>query len=248
MKKAMSFCLTLLTLTVILSGCLPEGKINPKKAPDKAAFTELFEQDGTTYGYNIVYNGDYTKLSPEEQKKLVKTELIEQTYYKTEIIYKCEGVVHYKAVAPSEKTGSCIYFYTEDGKNSYSVYSYNTRSGMFRPLSAAPGSMLVIPDGDYGFGWIAKDATLYAVDLDEGVIDNEKTYNLENSELLFYEDGQDFEKKITKLYPGTSDTVICLDVQYYSEEQGDIPRRSYTYLFNTFTGDFLGPFESFLFN
>jgi len=238
----------LLVVPIFLSGCLPEVGLEPKNPPAKAVFTELFEHNGITYGYNIVYDGDYTKLSQKEQHRLVQTELIEKTDYKTEVIYKSKGVVHYNSVGEFEKTGDSLYFYTSETKNEYSIYSYNTKTGMFRCLSEAPGTMLIIPDGDYGYGWIAKDATLFAVNLNEGTIDNDKTYNLENSELLFYAEGQEFDKKITCLYSGTSDTVICLDVQYYSEGNSNTPSRSYTYLFETLTQTFVGPFENILLN
>ncbi|MBQ6569970.1 MAG: hypothetical protein IJL87_06915 [Clostridia bacterium] len=230
-----------------LCGCLPKGKISgPAEIP--SVYEELGEKNGFTYAYKIHYDGDYTKLTEEQQNKLVETELLEISPYKTSTVYKCKGVRKYFFADDCGKCGSCIYFYTSAEKDVYTLYSYNIETGLFQTLVESPASQMVIPEGDYEFGWIAKEATIYAVDLDKGTIDEDKTYNLENSELLFYSGGQEFDRKLTRLYPGESDTLICLNVEYYTKENPDVPANCYTYLFEVTTETFIGPFENMLMN
>ena len=246
MKKLTCFII-ISALFLCLCGCLPKVKLGDP-AEDPFVYVELGEKNGVTYAYKIIYDGDYTALTAEQQAELVETELIEVTPYKTSTIYKCKGLREYFFADEKGKTSNCIYFYTSTVKDEYSLYSYNIKTGFFQTLVEAPASQMVIPDAEYEHGWIAKDATLFAINLEEGDIDRESTYNLENSELLFYSEGQEFDRKLTRLYTGQSDTIVCMNVEYYKNDMPDIPYTSYTYHFEVKTRTFIGPLENMLTN
>lgn len=243
MKPKISvICILLIFTAVLMSGCLPKAKIPGEKEIPRVFFS-IGERDGVSYGYNIVYDGDYSTLTFDEQQELVTTELVEIKKHSSAVMYKTNGIVEFTMLENYNKSGDYLYFSSNPSFGEYELYAYNRESGLFKKIISSPASSMIIPDGDFEHGWVVTETVLTAIDLDKGKIDENACASFEAGEYFFYENGPDFYKKISRLSPMSDGTSIIINIEYYENEGDTYPVKSYFYQYDVVNARPFGPFN-----